>query len=209
MISFDAVDFSERRSRGGKFLLTLHYKNTRVSMTRKRVRWGQTPFRVNYDPEISQLDAKYDPELVQSDPHYLSIWLIAGSPLTRNGVWPQRTLFRVTADPGVLECGCIYTWSPLDQSLRVNNPIFCLTLHAMISLFIVHVSHFNVLTDSVGAQHKHVKHYRFASKLQLPCMTVKNERLLLIKSTISHLFIILPPRIFKIHFQIVWLVVSS
>ena len=45
-----------------------HSKNTRVSMTRKRVRWGQTPFRVNDDPEISQLDAKYDPELGQSDP---------------------------------------------------------------------------------------------------------------------------------------------
>ena len=37
-------------------------------MTRKRVHWGQTPFRVNDDPEISQLDAKYDPELGQSDP---------------------------------------------------------------------------------------------------------------------------------------------
>ena len=34
-------------------------------------------------------------------PHYLSLWLISGSSLTRNGVWPQRTLFRVTADPGV------------------------------------------------------------------------------------------------------------
>ena len=34
-------------------------------------------------------------------PHYLSIWLISGSSLTRNGVWPQWTLFRVTADPGV------------------------------------------------------------------------------------------------------------
>ena len=29
---------------------------------------GQTPFRVNNDPEISQLDPKYDPELGQSDP---------------------------------------------------------------------------------------------------------------------------------------------
>ena len=37
-------------------------------MTRKRVRWDQTPFRVKDDPEISQLDAKYDPELGQSDP---------------------------------------------------------------------------------------------------------------------------------------------
>ena len=48
--------------------ITIHSKNTRVSMTRKRVCWGQTPFRVNDDPEISQLDAKYDPELGQSDP---------------------------------------------------------------------------------------------------------------------------------------------
>ena len=34
-------------------------------------------------------------------PHYLSIYLISGSSLTLNGVWPQWTLFRVTADPGV------------------------------------------------------------------------------------------------------------
>ena len=46
----------------------LHSKNTRLSVTRKRVHWDQTPFRVNDDPEISQLDAKYDPELGQSDP---------------------------------------------------------------------------------------------------------------------------------------------
>ena len=43
-------------------------KNTRVSVTRKRVHWGQTPFRINDDPEVSQLDAEYDPELGQSDP---------------------------------------------------------------------------------------------------------------------------------------------
>ena len=30
--------------------------------------WGQTPIRVNDDPEISQLDAECDPELGQSDP---------------------------------------------------------------------------------------------------------------------------------------------
>ena len=34
----------------------------------KRVHWGQTPFRVNDDPAISQLDVEYDPELGQSDP---------------------------------------------------------------------------------------------------------------------------------------------
>ena len=34
----------------------------------ERVHWGQTPFRVNDDPEISQLGAECDPELGQSDP---------------------------------------------------------------------------------------------------------------------------------------------
>ena len=35
----------------------LHSKNTRVSVTWKRVHWGQTPFRVKDDPEIGQLSA--------------------------------------------------------------------------------------------------------------------------------------------------------
>ena len=30
--------------------------------------WGQTPFRVNDDPDISQHDAEYDPELGQFYP---------------------------------------------------------------------------------------------------------------------------------------------
>ena len=34
----------------------------------ERVHWGQTPFRVNDDPENSQLDTECDPELGQSDP---------------------------------------------------------------------------------------------------------------------------------------------
>ena len=34
----------------------------------ERVHWGQTPFRVNADPEIRQLDAECHPELSQSDP---------------------------------------------------------------------------------------------------------------------------------------------
>ena len=69
-------------------------------MTRKRVHWGQTPFRVNYDPEISQLDAEYDPELDQSD----TITCQVRRKLTKFRVTidpelsmtPKRTLFRVT-----------------------------------------------------------------------------------------------------------------
>ena len=34
----------------------------------ERVHWGQTPFRVNDDQDISQLDAENDPDLGLSDP---------------------------------------------------------------------------------------------------------------------------------------------
>ena len=54
--------------------------------TRKRVHWGQTPFRVNNDPEISQLDSEYDPELGKSDPFICQ-------------VCRKLTTFRVTVDP--------------------------------------------------------------------------------------------------------------
>ena len=36
-------------------IINLHSKNTRVSVTRKKVHWAQTPFRVNDDPEVGQL----------------------------------------------------------------------------------------------------------------------------------------------------------
>ena len=51
----------------------LHSKNTGLNLTRpERAHWGQTPFRVNDDTEIGQVDAEYDPELGQSDPIILS-----------------------------------------------------------------------------------------------------------------------------------------
>ena len=52
----------------------------------ERVHWGQTPFRVNDDPEISQLDAECDPELGQSDPIICQ-------------VCNKLTNFRVICDP--------------------------------------------------------------------------------------------------------------
>ena len=52
----------------------------------ERVHWGQTPFRVNDDPEISQLDAESDPELGQSDPIICQ-------------VCRKLTNFRVICDP--------------------------------------------------------------------------------------------------------------
>ena len=38
------------------WVVLLHSKSTRVSHDPERVHWGQTPFRVNDDPEISQID---------------------------------------------------------------------------------------------------------------------------------------------------------
>ena len=52
----------------------------------ERVHWGQTPFRVNDDPEISQLDAEYDTELGKSDP---IVWHVCR----------KLTDFRVIVDP--------------------------------------------------------------------------------------------------------------
>ena len=45
----------------------LHSKNVWVKRDPERVHWGQTPFQINDDPEISQPDTEYDPELRQCD----------------------------------------------------------------------------------------------------------------------------------------------
>ena len=73
-------------------------------MTRKRVHWGHTPFRVNTDPECGQFSA----DLTNKGVRLTQLWVIfrvkltdSVSMLTRNGVWSQWTLFRVKFDPGV------------------------------------------------------------------------------------------------------------
>ena len=74
----------------GYALGMLHSKNTRVKLDPERVHWGQTPFGVNNDPEISQLDSEYDPELGQSDAFICQVCrklTTFRSLLTRNGVW--------------------------------------------------------------------------------------------------------------------------
>ena len=63
-----------------------HSKNTGVKLDPERVHWGQNPFRVNDDPENSQLDAEYNPELGQSDPSACQICR-------------KLTKIRVTFDP--------------------------------------------------------------------------------------------------------------
>ena len=99
-------------------VLIMHSKYTRVKLEPERVHWGQTPFRVNDDPEISQPDAKYDTELGQSDPIICQIYGkltdLDRSSLTRNGVWPQwilsgSSLTRVFLEK-YLTCTPISTW---------------------------------------------------------------------------------------------------
>ena len=78
----------------------LHSKNTRVSVTRKRVEWGHTPFGVKSDPEFGQLSA----DLTNNGVRLTQLWVInllfrvkfTDFRVTRTGVWPQWTLFRVT-----------------------------------------------------------------------------------------------------------------
>ena len=81
----------------------LHSKITRVKLKPEWVHWCQTPFRVNDDPEISQLDAEYDPELGQSD----SIICQVCRKLTKFRVTeydPNGLFSGSQSDPGVLEC---------------------------------------------------------------------------------------------------------
>ena len=55
-----------------------HSKITRVSVTRKRVHWGHTPFRVNSDPECGQLSA----DLTNKGVRLTQLWVIFRVKLT-------------------------------------------------------------------------------------------------------------------------------
>ena len=115
------------------FYVIVHSKNTRVSVTRKRVtrkrvHWGQTPFRVNDDPEISQLDAKYDPELGQSDPIICQFDWFPGHRWPGMEFGPNGPFFRVTADPCVFRVYIyvfiMYSRDPRETSLLLSGPLW-------------------------------------------------------------------------------------
>ena len=93
----------------------IHSKNTRVSVTRKRVHWGPNSIPGQRWPGYQSTWREIWPRAGSIWPHYLSIWLISGSSLTRNGVWPQWTLFRVTADPGVFRVYSIQNMALLNN----------------------------------------------------------------------------------------------
>ena len=78
----------------------------------EKVHWGQTPFRVNDDPEISQLDAECASEPGQSDPIICQVC----RKLTKFRVifdleWSLAPMdpFPGHADPGVFR---VYVWVP-------------------------------------------------------------------------------------------------
>ena len=54
-------------------IFTFYTLKTSGSNATREGSWGQTTFRINDDPEISQPDTEYDPELRQCD---LTDWLI-------------------------------------------------------------------------------------------------------------------------------------
>ena len=56
------------RSKSSDFRASNTLKTPGSEIGPERVHWGQTPFRVNDDLKISQLDTECDPELGQSDP---------------------------------------------------------------------------------------------------------------------------------------------
>ena len=80
----------------------------------ERVQCVQTPFRVNDDPEISQLDAECDPELVQSDPIICHVC----RKLTNFRVIfdPEWSLAPMDPFPGHAQC---------DPELVQSDPIIC------------------------------------------------------------------------------------
>ena len=90
------------------FKAIVHSKNTRVrKLTRKgsigaKLHSGSTMTRksVNLTRNVTRSWVNLTSLLVKS----AKSWPISGSSLTRNGVWPQWTLFRVTLTLVFLEC---------------------------------------------------------------------------------------------------------
>ena len=108
-------------------------KHRGQNLTRKGSIWGQAPFRVNDDPEISQLDAEYDPMLGQSDP----IVCLVCRKLTdfRVIVDPEWSLaptdpFPGHVDPGVFRVYSRYLTYVMSFPFSQSHYILFLILHS-------------------------------------------------------------------------------
>ena len=87
-------------------ILPCTLKTPGSAVTRKRVHWGQTPFRQRWPGNQSNWQIMGS-DWPSTGSYFASSWLISESSLTRNGVWPQWTPFRVTLARVFLECAWI------------------------------------------------------------------------------------------------------
>ena len=82
----------------------LHSKNTRVSRDPEKGPLGPNSIPGQRWPGNQSNWQIMGSDWPSSGSYFASSWLIFGSSLTRNGVWPQWTLFRVTLTRVCLEC---------------------------------------------------------------------------------------------------------
>ena len=99
----------------------LHSKNTRVSRDPEKGPLGPNSIPGQRWPGNQSNWQIMGPDWPSPGVYFASSWLISRSSLTRNGVWPQWTLFRVTLTRVFLECG-----SQLTPSLWLHfaTPLF-------------------------------------------------------------------------------------
>ena len=84
--------------------INVHPKNTRVSITRKGSIGAQLHSGSKMTRELVSFLQTWQvmgSDWPSSGWHSASSWLISGSSLTRNGVWPQWTVSGSISDPGV------------------------------------------------------------------------------------------------------------
>ena len=98
----------------------MHSKNTRVSRDTEKGPLGPNSIPGQRWPGNQSNWQIMGSDWPSSGSYFASSWLISGSSLTRNGVWPQWTLFRVTLTRVFLECGNIND-SPLTKEQYRKN----------------------------------------------------------------------------------------
>ena len=123
----------------------IHSKNTRVSHDPEKCPLGPNSIPGQRWPGNQSNWQIMGSEWPSSGSYFASSWLISGSSLTRNGVWPQWTLFRPGhADPGVFGvyalCRSVFygspcvsknqmetrtcTWIPFIEQVFITGPFF-------------------------------------------------------------------------------------
>ena len=122
----------------------MHSKNTRVSRDPEKGPLGPNSIPGQRWPGNQSNWQIMGSDWPSSVSYFASSWLISGSSLTRNGVWPQWTLFRVTLTRVFLECGNSngYFWHSIFvvvacQLVRQENEDFFFLLQILYQLTIL------------------------------------------------------------------------